>query len=161
MTWQTINKLLNRNKKKEKLSHIFQQKNSDINFSDPVHVIANKFNEYFVNVGPNLAKGIRKNDTISLNIFKINGYLSYLFMYRFKRLQNLPEFFNGYFTQNNEVHHYNTRNANKLHVNFSRTNYAKHTIVNKGVKIWNSLGKEISSIMFYCTFKKKSKIFFL
>ena len=29
--------------------------------------------------------------------------------------------------------------ANKFHVNFSRTNYAKHTIVNKGVKIWNSL----------------------
>jgi ABC-type enterochelin transport system permease subunit len=55
-----------------------------------------------------------------------------LFMYRFKRLQNLPEFFNGYFTQNNEVHHYNTRNANKFHVNFCRTNYAKHTIVNKG-----------------------------
>jgi hypothetical protein len=93
MTWQTINKLLNRNKKKEKLSHVFQQKNSDINFSDPVHVITDKFNEYFVNVGPTLAKGIRKNDTISLNIFKINDYLSCLFMYRFKRLQNLPEFF--------------------------------------------------------------------
>jgi hypothetical protein len=32
-----------------------------------------------------------------LNIFKINDYLSCLFMYRFKHLQNLPEFFNGYF----------------------------------------------------------------
>ena len=77
-----------------------------------------------------------------LNIFKINDYLSCLFMYRFKHLQNLPEFFNGYFIQNNEVHHYNTRNSNKLHVNYSRTNYVKHTIVNKGVKIWNSLDKE-------------------
>ena len=103
MTWQTINKLLNRNKKKEKLSHVFQQKNSDINFSDPVHVIANKFNEYFVNVGPTLAKGIRKNDTISLNIFKINDYLGCLFMYRFKRLQNLPEFFNGYSTSHRKM----------------------------------------------------------
>ena len=36
-----------------------------------------------------------------LNIFKINDYLSCLFMYRFKHLQNLPEFFNGYFAQNN------------------------------------------------------------
>ena len=54
-------------------------------------------------------------------------------MYRFKHLQNLSEFFNGYFIQNNEVHHYNTRNSNKLHVNYSRTNYAKHTIVNKGL----------------------------
>jgi hypothetical protein len=40
MTWQTITKILN-SIKKEKLSHEFQQKNSDINFSDPV-VIANK-----------------------------------------------------------------------------------------------------------------------
>ena len=56
-----------------------------------------------------------------LNIFKINDYLSCLFMYRFKHLQNLPEFFNGYFIQNNEVrmHHYNTRNSNKLHVNYT------------------------------------------
>ena len=63
-----------------------------------------------------------------LNIFKINDYLSCLFIYRFKHLQNLPEFFNGYFIQNNEVHHYNTRNSNKLHVNYSRTDYEKHTI---------------------------------
>jgi hypothetical protein len=97
----------------------------------------------------------------NLKILNINDYLSCLFMYRFKRLQNLPEFFNGYFAQNNEVHHYNTRNANKFLVNFSRTNYAKRSIVNKGAKIWNSLDKEISSIIFYCTFKKKSKIFFL
>ena len=89
MTWQTINKLLNRNKKKEKLSHVFQQKNTDINFSDPVHVITDKFNEYFVNVGPTLAKGIRKNDTISLNIFKINDYLSCLFMYRFANVYKI------------------------------------------------------------------------
>jgi hypothetical protein len=40
---------------------VFQQKNSDINFSVPI-VIANKFNEYFVNVGPNLAKGIWKGN---------------------------------------------------------------------------------------------------
>ena len=65
MTWQTINKLLNRNKKKEKLSHVFHLRNSDINFSDPF-VIANKFNEYFVIDGPNLAKGIRKNDHLKL-----------------------------------------------------------------------------------------------
>ena len=123
MTWQTINKLLNRNKKKEKLSHVFQQKNSDINFSDPVHVITDKFNEYFVNVGPTLAKGIRKNDTISLNIFKINDYLSCLFMYRFKRLQNLPEFFNGYFTQKNEVH--NNNNTLYFHsvTGFTQSNF--------------------------------------
>ena len=49
----------------------------------------------------------------------------------------------------------------KLHVNYSRTNYAKHIIVNKGVKIWNSLDKETSNTMFYSTFKKKLKMLFL
>ena len=68
-----------------------------------------------------------------LNIFKINDYLCSLFMYRYKYFNNLPEFFNDYFTQNNEIHHYNTRNANKLHVRYRRTNYTKHTISDKGV----------------------------
>ena len=53
-------------------------------------------------------------------------------MYRYKYFKNLPEFFNDYFTQNNEIHHYNIRNANKLHVRYRRTNYTKHTISNKG-----------------------------
>ena len=96
-----------------------------------------------------------------LNIFKINDYLSCLFMYRFKKQQNLPEFFYGYFTQNNDVHHYNTRNANKLHVNYSRTNYAKHTIVNKGFNIWNSPDQNICNITSYLTFKRKTKELFL
>ena len=34
-----------------------------------------------------------------LNIFKINDYLCSLFMYRYKYSNNLPEFFNDYFTE--------------------------------------------------------------
>ena len=34
-------------------------------------------------------------------------------MYRHKYFNNLPEFFNDYFTQNNEINH-STRDANKL-----------------------------------------------
>ena len=90
MTWQTINKLLNRNKKKEKLSHVFQQKNSDINFSDPI-VIANKFNEYFVNVGPNLAKGIRKNDTVSFEKYLKGNYRESMFAEPVTELEILTE----------------------------------------------------------------------
>ena len=68
MTWQTINRILNRNnKKKEGLPDTFREKNSNVNYSDPIE-IANKFNEYFVNVGPNLAKGIQQNDTIPFEI---------------------------------------------------------------------------------------------
>ena len=60
MTWQTINRILNRNNRKKKGPRdMFREKNSNVNYSDPIE-IAKKINEYFVNVGPNLAKGIQK-----------------------------------------------------------------------------------------------------
>ena len=53
MTWQTINRILNRNnKKKEGLRDRFRENNSNVNYSDPIE-ISNKFDEYFVNIGPN------------------------------------------------------------------------------------------------------------
>ena len=79
-------------------------------------------------------------------------------MYRYKYFNNLPEFFNDYFTQNNEIHH-NTRNANKLHVRYRRTNYTKHTISNKGVITWNILlDNKLANITSYSTFKKIKNI---
>ena len=64
MTWQTINEVLNRSKTKSKLPDTFLQKDSYTNVTNPVD-IANKFNEYFVNVGPQLAKKIPKVNDIS------------------------------------------------------------------------------------------------
>ena len=49
-----------------------------------------------------------------LDIFKINDYLTALFMYRYYYLNNLPEIFQIYFVTNNEIHNYNTRNATKV-----------------------------------------------
>ena len=37
-------------------------------------MIANKFNEYFVNVGPNLTKSIKKNDTIKFENYLKGNY---------------------------------------------------------------------------------------
>ncbi len=70
-----------------------------------------------------------------LNIFKINDYLTALFMFRYHHLNNLPEFFKDYFVTNNQIHHYNTRNASKLHKCYKRTNYVEHTLSNKGVDV--------------------------
>ena len=84
-----------------------------------------------------------------LNIFKINDYLCSLFMYRYKYFKKLPKFFNDYFTQNNETHHYNTRNANKLNVRYGRTNYTEHAISNKGVITWNIL---LDNSQYYVSF---------
>ena len=47
-------------------------------------------------------------------------------MYRFNYCQKLPDFYNDYFKQNNELHNYNTRNSTKLHVSYKRTNYCKY-----------------------------------
>jgi hypothetical protein len=63
-----------------------------------------------------------------------------LIMYRFNYCQNLPDFYNDYFKQNNELHNYNMRNSTKLHVSYKRTNYHKYTVFNKGVSIWNCIG---------------------
>jgi hypothetical protein len=53
MTWRTINELLHRNKTKTKMPDAFLLKNPNINVTNPVD-IANKFNEHFVSVGPQL-----------------------------------------------------------------------------------------------------------
>jgi hypothetical protein len=95
-----------------------------------------------------------------LDIYIINDYLCSLFMCRFNYCQILPDFYNDYFKQNNELN-YNTRNSTKLHVSYKRTNYRKYTVFNKGVSIWNCLDKEIKNIKSYFTFKKTAKSYYL
>ena len=90
-----------------------------------------------------------------LDIFKINDYLTALFMFRYHHLNNLPDFFKNYFLINNQIHEHNTRNAPKLHKCYKRTNYVKHTLSNKGVDVWNSLETKLNQINSYNTFKKK------
>ena len=96
-----------------------------------------------------------------LDIFKINDYLTALFMFRYHHLNNLPDFFKNYFLINNQIHEHNTRNASKLHKCYKRTNYVKHTLSNKGVDVWNSLETKLNQIISYNTFKKKIKQHFL
>ena len=64
MTWQSMNEVFSRSKAKSKLPDTFLQKDSNTNVTNPVD-IANKCNEYFVNVGPQLAKKIPKVNDIS------------------------------------------------------------------------------------------------
>jgi hypothetical protein len=44
------------------------------------------------------------NDLKILNIFKINDYLTSLFMYRCNCTNYLPDIFNGYFIKNSNIH---------------------------------------------------------
>jgi hypothetical protein len=67
------------------------------------------FNSYFDHTEP-----IFKELEI-LSIYKLNQYLTSLFMLRYHNLKNLPETFVNYFIANNEIHDHGTRNATKLH----------------------------------------------
>jgi hypothetical protein len=54
-TWQILNEVTNRKKRPSKLPSLFSSNNHDI--TNPT-VIANRFCDYFTNIGPNLAKQI-------------------------------------------------------------------------------------------------------
>jgi hypothetical protein len=98
-----------------------------------------------------------------LNIYQINDYLCSLFIYRrnYMYCQNSPDFYNDYFKQNNDVHNYNTRNSNKLHVSYKRTNCRIYTVFNKGISLWNFLDDKIKNTKTYFSFKRKAKSLYL
>ena len=101
------------------------------------------------------------NELQILNIYKINDYLTNLFMVSYFHLKNMPEVFANYFLANKEIHNYNTRTSSLLHKNCNRTNYAKHTLANKNIDVWNNLPTQYKDIKSYGTFKKIMKKYFL
>jgi hypothetical protein len=66
-TWQTLNNLLGRNVKPKTPSHFTDDDGSEI--KDPIE-IANKFNNFFTNIGPSLAAKIPPQTTLSLITLK-------------------------------------------------------------------------------------------
>ena len=58
-TWKLLNDLINKKKIKGKLPSIFKSNEEEI--CNPTHT-ANRFCEYFTNIGPNLAKSIPASD---------------------------------------------------------------------------------------------------
>ena len=96
-----------------------------------------------------------------LNIYKINDYLTSLFLFCYHYIKNLPEVFTNYFVAKNQIHHHNTRNASKLHKPYKRTNYVKHILSNKGVDIWNGLDFNIKNRKSYNIYKRETKKYFL
>ena len=78
-------------------------------------------------------------------------------MFRYHHLKNLPEIFDNFFIANHEIHDYNTRNASQLHKISKRTDYAKHTLMHKGIDVWNSLDNKYKNINSYNSFKKYIK----
>ena len=80
-------------------------------------------------------------------------------MFRYFHLQNLPEIFNNYFSPNKEIRNHKTRNCSLLHKKFSRTNYVKHTVANKGIEVWSNLSDQYKKSRSCNSFKKIIKLF--
>ena len=101
------------------------------------------------------------SDLKILNLYKLNEYLTSLFVFRYFHLHNLSEIFKDYFVVNKDIHNYNTRNAFLLHKKCNRTNYNKHTLSNKGIDVWNNVPLRYKEIRAYPLFKLTIKnIFF-
>ena len=96
-----------------------------------------------------------------LNINKLNNYLTSLFMFWYRHLNNLPISFNNFFITNNKIHKHKTRNSSNLHKPHERTNYVKYSLSVQGINIWNNLDRSLTTISALSFFKKKSKIYFL
>ena len=66
-----------------------------------------------------------------------------IFMYSFKN-STLPSKFNNLFFMNNQIHNYNTRNANSFRLPLCRTNTRLFSIYFQGPKFYNSLNSVIT-----------------
>ena len=81
-------------------------------------------------------------------------------MYRYYYGKKLPDLYINDFKQNKEVHDHNTRNRNKVHVTYKRTDFRKYTVFNKGISIWNCLDETIKNIKSFFSFKIKVKFYY-
>ncbi len=80
-------------------------------------------------------------------------------MYQYNCTNDLPDVFKTYFVTNSHVHQHYTRNSNNLHKVYTRTR--KHTVLIKGIDIWNNLSNELKNIKSYAVFRKRAKFYSL
>ena len=69
----------------------------------------------------------------------------------------LPENVQVQFCKNQDIHSYNTRIMNKMHVISENTNLKKTSVNVSGVRLWNKLRKNIRDSVSLSVFKRKLK----
>jgi hypothetical protein len=79
MMWKTLNELLNKPKKNTKISKTFVE-NCSSNIIDDPKTIADNFNDYFINIGPNLANKIKHNNNNCFEKYLKGNYQSSFFL---------------------------------------------------------------------------------
>ena len=78
-----------------------------------------------------------------LNVHKVHELKICLTMFKVHH-KSAPMVFLDLFKFNRDIHSYETRQANNLHVPIAKTNYMLRSISVKGVKIWNKYSNRIN-----------------
>ena len=79
-----------------------------------------------------------------------------IFMYKLNN-NLLPCTFNDYFTVNSNIHNYNTRDAQNLHLPLNRTSCSQSSIVYNGPVLWNNLQTSVKHSKTVRQFKRLYK----
>jgi hypothetical protein len=85
-TWDVIKDLLSKNKCKSSYPESFKKENTTISKEDE---IAKEFNNFFSNIGQNLAKKFNKNNTRNYTKYLKSNYPKSLFLTRNKRVNSI------------------------------------------------------------------------
>ena len=95
-----------------------------------------------------------------LSVFDV--YIFWLSMFAFKYENDLlAECFTGFFIKNNEIHSYETRQAEKMHVPKYNKTVAQKIVRYRCVKVWNYVSTIMSTQCSIISFKSNLKSFFL
>ena len=95
-----------------------------------------------------------------MNVRNIYIYNSLLIMYKYHQ-STLPSIFSSFFTRNNQIHSYNTRQHSKLHVSKITSAKAAQFFRICGVKMYNYFVTRINFDAKVSPFKKQLKVYIL
>ena len=96
--------------------------------------------------------------TLPVNL--LHNYQVLLFVHKFvHHSDTLPPVFASYFTENQLVHHYDTRNKCNFHLCTPNTTFGKRLLKYKGSQLWNSLPENLKSTQSITSFKNTLKAF--
>ena len=73
----------------------------------------------------------------------------------------LPAIFNEMFIQNSQIHSYNTRQINKMHVPACKSRLSQQTIKFTGIRLWNFMYCKLQTDISVPAYKHKLKDYFI
>ena len=68
--------------------------------------------------------------------------------------KSLPSIFDDYFTTNNRIHNYETRNAKNYHVPIFKTRLGSQSIKKLGVELWSEVSIYYDQVDTFAAYKK-------